>query len=151
MPSTSVNVHWRSRSWSYKMANARSTNPKPPKIQFFEQQHRLVEDKMMISFEIRHTNKKSRRIFVKPKMYANIYQRRTSSWRWIIENWYLLILLITSSLKLFSICLDFQNESRNRVGQMENMIELILKCDFDGRVEMNIYRRKIPHEKTERL
>jgi len=31
------------------------------------------------------------------------------------------------------------------------MIELILKCDVDGRMEMNIYRRKISHEKTRQL
>jgi len=34
---------------------------------------------------------------------------------------------------------------------MENMIELIFKCDVDGKMEMNIYRKKIPHEKTGRL
>jgi len=34
---------------------------------------------------------------------------------------------------------------------MENMTELIFKCGSDGRMQMNIYRGKIPHEKTGRL
>jgi len=53
-------------------------------------------------------------------MSERIDEERTSSWRWIIENRYLLILLITSSsLKLYSICFDFESDSTKRVGNVE--------------------------------
>jgi len=47
--------------------------------------------------------------------------------------------------------LDFDNDSRKRVRRMENMFELIFKSDGSGGMEMEIYSRKIPHEKTGRL